>query len=108
MTSECVKVIVRCRPMNEREHKLKCKFVIEMVESRGQCIIKNPNDLKAPPKTFTFDGGYFINSSTEQIYNDIAYPLVEVCISPLSIILILLHHYTSICIHSALQMPIFF
>ncbi|XP_041367083.1 kinesin-like protein KIF17 [Gigantopelta aegis] len=77
MTSECVKVIVRCRPMNEREHKLKCKCVIDMVESRGQCVIKNPNDAKAPPKTFTFDGSYFINSTTEQIYNDIAYPLVE-------------------------------
>ncbi|KAK6191707.1 hypothetical protein SNE40_003322 [Patella caerulea] len=77
MTAECVKVIVRCRPMNEREKNLNCKDVLVMDSSRGLCTIKNPGDPKAPPKHFTFDGSYFTDSTTEQIYNDIAYPLVE-------------------------------
>ncbi|ESP02412.1 hypothetical protein LOTGIDRAFT_138487 [Lottia gigantea] len=77
MTSECVKVIVRCRPMNQREKDLNCKDVIKMDNERGLCTITNPNDSKAPPKHFTFDGSYFTDSTTEQIYNDIAYPLVE-------------------------------
>ncbi|XP_052227615.1 kinesin-like protein KIF17 isoform X2 [Dreissena polymorpha] len=76
-TGECVKVIVRCRPMNTREKDLKCECVIKMAAERGQCTIVNPNDAKAPPKNFTFDGAYFIDSTTENIYNEIAYPLVE-------------------------------
>ncbi|XP_052064068.1 osmotic avoidance abnormal protein 3-like isoform X4 [Mytilus californianus] len=74
---ECVKVIVRCRPMNEREKNLKCKTCLSMESKRGQCTIKNPGDPKAPPKMFTFDGSYFVDSVTENIYNEIAYPLVE-------------------------------
>ncbi|XP_069134066.1 kinesin-like protein KIF17 [Argopecten irradians] len=74
---ECVKVIVRCRPMNTREKELKCECVLSMDSKRAQCTIKNPADPKAPPKVFTFDGSYFTDSVTENIYADIAYPLVE-------------------------------
>lgn len=77
--AECVKVIVRCRPMNTREKDLNCKCVLKMESDRGQCAITNPGDAKAPPKSFTFDGAYFTDSTTEAIYNEIAYPLVEVC-----------------------------
>jgi len=81
-TAECVKVIVRCRPMNTREKDLKCNCVINMDSERGGCAITNPGDAKAPPKHFTFDGSYFIDSTTENIYNEIAYPLVEVSSLP--------------------------
>lgn len=40
--------------------------------------IQNPNDLTAPSKEFTFDSAYDLKTSTESIYNDICYPLVEV------------------------------
>lgn len=82
--AECVKVIVRCRPMNDREKNLNCKCVLSMDTSRASCQIANPSDQKAPPKMFTFDGCYFLDSTTEQIYNDIAYNLVEVSNSCLS------------------------
>lgn len=50
-----------------------------MLEDRGVCSIHKPDTVgKQPPKQFTFDGAYYTNSTTEQIYNDIAYPLVEV------------------------------
>lgn len=37
----------------------------------------NVGDPSAPPKNFTFDGAYGTDSTTETIYNEIAYPLVE-------------------------------
>lgn len=40
--------------------------------------IQNPADLTAPSKEFTFDSAYDSKSTTENIYNDICYPLVEV------------------------------
>lgn len=40
--------------------------------------IQNPADLTAPSKEFRFDSAYDLKSSTENIYNDICYPLVEV------------------------------
>lgn len=43
-----------------------------------QCSLANLDDPTAPPKAFTFDGCYYTDSTTEQLYNDITYPLVEV------------------------------
>ena len=74
---EAVKVIVRCRPMNERERGLKCKPCVFMDSKVSQCSIVNLDEPTAPPKNFTFDGVYYTDSTTEQIYNEIAYPLVE-------------------------------
>jgi len=76
--AEAVKVIVRCRPMNERERGLKCGTVVDIDGQMARCSITNPDDRNAPPKTFTFDGAYDTASSTEQIYADIGFPLVEV------------------------------
>uniref|UniRef100_A0A8D0FEH1 Kinesin-like protein n=1 Tax=Strix occidentalis caurina TaxID=311401 RepID=A0A8D0FEH1_STROC len=77
MASETVKVIVRCRPMNEREKALGCKAVVSTESTRGQCFLQNPTAAGEPPKQFTFDGAYYQEHNTEQIYNEIAYPLVE-------------------------------
>ncbi|KTF79003.1 hypothetical protein cypCar_00028588 [Cyprinus carpio] len=77
MTSESVKVVVRCRPLNEREKAMNCKMVISIDSSHCQCFIEKPGATEEPPKQFTFDGTYYISHSTEQIYNEIAYPLVE-------------------------------
>ncbi|XP_070566680.1 osmotic avoidance abnormal protein 3-like isoform X2 [Ptychodera flava] len=74
--SEAVKVIVRCRPLNEREKSLKCKVVVKMDGNKGQCAIQKP-DSNDPPKMFTFDGAFYTESTTETIYNDIAYPLID-------------------------------
>jgi len=76
--AEAVKVIVRCRPMNAREDGLRCKDIIFIDERLAQCSIKNPNEGKVPPKAFTFDGAYGVNSTTQQIYAEIGFPLVEV------------------------------
>ncbi|XP_075802153.1 kinesin-like protein KIF17 isoform X1 [Microtus pennsylvanicus] len=77
MASESVKVVVRCRPMNQRERELSCQSVVTVDCARGQCFIQNPGAADEPPKQFTFDGAYYMDHFTEQIYNEIAYPLVE-------------------------------
>lgn len=77
MGSESVKVVVRCRPLNDREKALSCKVVLSMDVRRCQCFIDKPGAADEPSKQFTFDGTYYISQTTEQLYNDIAYPLVE-------------------------------
>ncbi|XP_028854538.1 kinesin-like protein KIF17 isoform X2 [Denticeps clupeoides] len=77
MAAESVKVVVRCRPVNDREKAMSCKTVVRIETSRCQCFIQKPGASEEPPKQFTFDGTYFTDQTTEQIYNEIAYPLVE-------------------------------
>ncbi|XP_071350143.1 kinesin-like protein KIF17 isoform X2 [Trachinotus anak] len=77
MGSESVKVVVRCRPLNDRENALGSKTVMSMDLHRCQCFIEKPGAMDEPPKQFTFDGTYFIDQTTEQMYNETAYALVE-------------------------------
>jgi hypothetical protein len=74
---ESVRVVVKCRPMNQRERGLKCDEVVSIDGNKAQCTILNPCDRSAPPKTFTFDGAYGPDSTNEQIYADVAFPLVD-------------------------------
>ncbi|XP_070301095.1 kinesin-like protein KIF17 isoform X2 [Salvelinus sp. IW2-2015] len=78
MAAESVKVVVSCPPMNDRAQMLNCKTVVSVEMSRCQCFIKKPGAKEEPPKQFTFDGSLFIDQNTEQMYNEIIYPLVEV------------------------------
>ena len=75
--SESVKVVAKCRPMNRREKEMECRQVLDVDSSTGQCSISNAKDRSAPPKTFTFDGAYGGEATNEQLYLDIAFPLVE-------------------------------
>nr|CAD2126002.1 unnamed protein product [Meloidogyne enterolobii] len=72
--AESVRVIVRCRPLNERELQLNSTVCVEMDEALGQCALIDGTN---PPKLFTFDSVYYLDATAEQIYNDIVYPLVE-------------------------------
>jgi len=76
-SNEAVKVIVRCRPMNKREIGLKSKNIISCDGAAYICSISNPHLPNDPPKSFTFDGVYGIDSTTEAIYNDNGFDLVE-------------------------------
>ncbi|KAJ9583289.1 hypothetical protein L9F63_022372, partial [Diploptera punctata] len=70
-------VVKTCSSLKIQRTHVNNKCVVFMDNSHCTCSIVNPNDSSAPPKCFTFDGVYHINSTTEQIYNEIAYPLVE-------------------------------
>ncbi|XP_046400927.1 osmotic avoidance abnormal protein 3-like [Ischnura elegans] len=75
--AEAVKVVVRCRPLSDAEKKFDPKSIIH-VESCGCAVtISNPKEPSSPPKCFTFDAAYPPSTQTCQIYNEMAYPLVE-------------------------------
>lgn len=94
---ESVKVIVRCRPMNEKEQRMRCRvrslsykfykcdskrwyhFFQDIVRiEECKVYLENPQDSKAPEKSFVFDNAYDSNATNETIYSEICYSLVEV------------------------------
>ena len=77
MSGEAVKVVVRCRPMNQREKDLKCEVIVNIETQKSQVQLKCLEEPNLPPKSFTFDGSYGVDSNTEAIYNDVGFPLVE-------------------------------
>lgn len=78
MSDETVKVIVRCRPLNEREIRLNCDVVVNMDQPLLQIQLKKPGaDPQAAAKQFTFDGVYNMQDTTQKIYEDICFPLVS-------------------------------
>lgn len=42
-----------------------------------QIMKPGPEGLNGPPKSFTFDGAYYMDSNSETIYEEMAFPLVE-------------------------------
>ena len=48
-----------------------------MDAARNQVMLSCSDEPKAPPKQFTFDGAYYLDSLTETIYTDVGFPLVE-------------------------------
>ena len=59
---ECVQVMVRARPMNQREISNNSKNVIEIDKSVNQVILKDPSS-KDQGRPFTFDAVYGIDST---------------------------------------------
>ena len=73
--SECVKVVVRVRPMSSTETSDGRKVVVTADHKRAEVAVGNPDG--GPPKTFTFDAAYGSDAKQEQIYASSAYPIVE-------------------------------
>ena len=69
-------MVVRCRPSNEREQNLNCEVVVDMEPAIYQVQLKKPKTPEQSPKSFTFDGVYYMDSSTHQIYEEVGFPLV--------------------------------
>ncbi|CAG2164191.1 unnamed protein product [Oppiella nova] len=76
--SESVKVIVRCRPMSDKEVKGGHKQIIDMYCDRGVIQIHKPLAAEEEsPKIFTFDAVYDWNSNQTDLYEEIFRPLVD-------------------------------
>ncbi len=76
--SECVKVVLRCRPLNSKETAEGRERIVEMDRRAGQVVLHNPKgDANEPPKTFTFDAVYDWNSDQATIYEETAKPIVD-------------------------------
>uniref|UniRef100_A0A3Q0RFC4 Kinesin-like protein n=1 Tax=Amphilophus citrinellus TaxID=61819 RepID=A0A3Q0RFC4_AMPCI len=78
-SSESVKVVVRCRPMNEKEQAAKYERVISVDVKLGQIIVRNPRESSGNelPKVFTFDAVYDWNSKQIDLYDETFRPLVD-------------------------------
>uniref|UniRef100_A0A673CJF1 Kinesin-like protein n=1 Tax=Sphaeramia orbicularis TaxID=375764 RepID=A0A673CJF1_9TELE len=78
-SSESVKVVVRCRPLNRKEESNgPAGGIVQMDLRLGQVILRNP---RAPPsepqKTFTFDAVYDANSKQRDLYDESVRPLID-------------------------------
>ncbi|XP_037131653.1 kinesin-like protein KIF3B [Syngnathus acus] len=78
-SSESVKVVVRCRPMNEKELAATYECVVSVDVRFGQIIVRNPREASAGelPKVFTFDSVYDCNSKQLDLYDETFRPLVD-------------------------------
>lgn len=76
-TSECVKVMVRVRPMNSSETQRKCSNIVKSIDLKlNQIVLQKPNEADVQ-KVFTYDSVFDQNSLQEAIYEQSAFPLVE-------------------------------
>lgn len=73
--SECIKVAIRCRPMSKKEMMDGRECVVKMLPDKGEVIIQKPSE--EVPKIFTFDKVYDMQSTQENIFTEIAYPIIE-------------------------------
>ncbi|KAL7860084.1 hypothetical protein SRHO_G00152310 [Serrasalmus rhombeus] len=78
-SSESVKVVVRCRPMNEKERAANFERVVSVDVKLGQVAVRNPRGASAHehPKVFTFDSVYDWNSKQLDLYDETFRPLVD-------------------------------
>ncbi|TNM94751.1 hypothetical protein fugu_017523 [Takifugu bimaculatus] len=78
-SSESVKVVVRCRPVNQREDSSGPPGgIIQMDLRLGQVILRNPRAAASEPqKTFTFDAVYDASSKQRDLYDESVRPLVD-------------------------------
>ncbi|XP_034445865.1 kinesin-like protein KIF3B isoform X1 [Hippoglossus hippoglossus] len=76
---ETVKVVVRCRPMNEKEQANKFERVVSVDVKLGQIVVRNHREASASesPKVFTFDSVYDWNSKQIDLYDETFRPLVD-------------------------------
>ncbi|XP_033321263.1 kinesin-like protein 68D [Megalopta genalis] len=77
--TQCVQVVVRCRPMDEREVARGYKRVVDVFPARGVVEIRHPRDDPSSDnvKVFTFDAVYDWNSSQQDLYEETVRPLVS-------------------------------
>ncbi|KAM3922207.1 kinesin-like protein KIF3B [Leptodactylus fuscus] len=77
-SSESVRVVVRCRPMNSKEIAAGFDKVVDVDVKLGQVSVRiqkgASNDL---PKIFTFDAVYDGNSKQVELYDETFRPLVD-------------------------------
>lgn len=76
--NEAVQVVVRCRPMNDKEIAARYSCVVECFPSRGAVEITNPNakDSRESKKSFQYDAVYDWDSCQDDIYEETVRALV--------------------------------
>ncbi|CAM9210234.1 unnamed protein product [Lampetra planeri] len=75
--SDNVKVVVRCRPLNQKEKMMGHKQAVIVDEIRGTITVSKLETSHEPPKTFTFDTVFGPDSKQLDVYNLTARPIVD-------------------------------
>jgi kinesin family protein 3/17 len=74
---ECVKVVVRCRPLNQKEKTEKHGIILDVDEKNATVSIRDPDSPNEPPKVFTFDATFSSDAAQIQIYKRAVQQIVE-------------------------------
>lgn len=79
VATQCVQVVVRCRPMDEKETARGYVRVVDVIPSRGVVEIRHPRDDPSTDnvKVFTFDAVYDWRSTQQELYEETVRPLVS-------------------------------
>lgn len=72
-----VKVVVRCRPLNQKEKMMGHKQAVVVDEIRGTITVNKLETPHEPPKTFTFDTVFGPESKQLDVYNLTARPIID-------------------------------
>ncbi|XP_037635231.1 kinesin-like protein KIF3A isoform X5 [Sebastes umbrosus] len=72
-----VKVVVRCRPLNQKEKMMSHRQAVTVDEHRGTITVNKLETPHEPPKTFTFDTVFGQESKQLDVYNLTARPIVD-------------------------------
>uniref|UniRef100_A0A3B3RZ71 Kinesin-like protein n=1 Tax=Paramormyrops kingsleyae TaxID=1676925 RepID=A0A3B3RZ71_9TELE len=75
--SDNVKVVVRCRPLNQKEKVMGFKQAVLVDEIRGSITVNRADTPNEPPKTFTFDTVFGPDSKQLDVYNLTARPIID-------------------------------
>ncbi len=77
-SEECVQVVVRCRPLNEKEVESGHERCVRVDPSRGAVDVRKPRAGPTdPPKSFAFDAVYDCNAGQADLYDETFAPLVD-------------------------------
>lgn len=77
--AENIRVVVRCRPLSDKEQAAGCQNIVEVDTVQGTLLVSNPHGSHGdvPPKLFTFDTVFGLESKQMEVYNQAARPIVE-------------------------------
>mmetsp|Transcript_175257 Transcript_175257/g.562097 ORF Transcript_175257/g.562097 Transcript_175257/m.562097 type:complete len:779 (-) Transcript_175257:52-2388(-) len=74
-SGECVKVVIRCRPMSSQEENDNREKIVELDVKEGVARVRRPGTSDS--KDFTFDAVYDANTVQSNFYDQTGYPVVE-------------------------------
>eukprot|EP00929_Paragymnodinium_shiwhaense_P037390 TRINITY_DN1992_c1_g2_i1.p1 TRINITY_DN1992_c1_g2~~TRINITY_DN1992_c1_g2_i1.p1 ORF type:complete len:841 (-),score=314.89 TRINITY_DN1992_c1_g2_i1:95-2617(-) len=74
---ECVKVVVRVRPLNSKERNDGREKIVLMDCSRGVAMLKKPGGSERDVKDFTFDNVFDESMSQQQIFEETALDIID-------------------------------
>lgn len=76
--NECVQVVVRCRPISNKEQTDGSEEVVAVYPNRGVVEITNMTEAnKEQTKMFTYDAAYDACATQINLYNEVVFPLVS-------------------------------